>query len=223
MKEETKNKIAALTFENLPDEFEGFTLHKTCAVDEDKFIFFSYVDEVNHTALTVYFHEETMEFKVREKIGLTEFCLTKFFTQDFEHFKEMIDAQLATLLKDLHVVRTKAPQMTLCRIVFNAWRYGNELPATLEGFELFIRPAVPVKITNGSYIVINYVDFAANSDFTIYYNVLSEEFSGESRINGALKVTYIFDTREILKLQAVLEKHLISELQAIRRDIHAKK
>ena len=46
MKEETKNKIAALTFENLSAELDGFTLKKTFTVDEDKFIFFTYADEI---------------------------------------------------------------------------------------------------------------------------------------------------------------------------------
>ena len=45
MNDEIKNKIAALNFENLSEEIEGFTLKKIFAADEDKFIFFSYVDQ----------------------------------------------------------------------------------------------------------------------------------------------------------------------------------
>ena len=101
MKDETKNKIAALTFENLPAEIEGFALKKIFAVDEDKFIFFSYVDDENHCALTAYFHEETMEFKILQRIGLTEFCLTKFFTEDFAHFKELINSELEDVIVTL--------------------------------------------------------------------------------------------------------------------------
>ena len=130
MREEIKNKIAALNFENLPAELESFTLKKIFAEDEDKFIFFSYADK-NHCGLTIYFHEETMEFKVLQKIGLTEFCLTKFFTEDFAHFKEMIDAELCGVLKNLRGVRSREPNLFLREKKINEWNYGKNLPATL--------------------------------------------------------------------------------------------
>ena len=76
MNNEIKNKIAAQVAEihfaeDLPDALEGFTLKKIFAPDEDKFIFFTYADDAIHSGLTTYFHEETREFKVRQKIGLT--------------------------------------------------------------------------------------------------------------------------------------------------------
>ncbi|MBR0261573.1 MAG: hypothetical protein IJQ85_07235 [Selenomonadaceae bacterium] len=222
MKDETKNKIAAqiaeLHFgENLPAAIENFALKKIFAVDEDKFIFFSYVDDATHCALTTYFHEETMEFKVRQKIGLTEFCLTKFFTEDFAHFQKMIDAELVYVIKNLRDVKNKTPNRFLREKKIDAWNYGLELPATLENFELFINPAAPVEVTNGSFIIINYADFSANSDFAIYYNIYSDEFSGERRINGAPQVTYAFDAKTLDELEDKLKKNLSAELLSIRQ------
>ena len=216
MKDETKNKIAALTFENLSAELDGFTLKKIFAVDEDKFIFFTYADDANHCALTTYFHEETMEFKVRQKIGLTEFCLTKFFTEDFAHFKELINAELDGVIKNLRGVRSKTPNNFLREKKIDTWKFGKELPATLEGFELFIKPAAPVEVTNGSFIIINYADFEINSDFVIYYNIYTDEFSGERRINAAPQVTYAFDAKNLNELEDKLQKNLSTELRAIR-------
>lgn len=217
MKEETKNKIAALTFDDLPDELNGFALKKIFAEDEDKFIFFSYADDATHCAVTIYFHEETMEFKVRQKIGLTEFCLTKFFTEDFSHFKELINAELDGVIKNLRDFRSKSLNNFLREKKFDTWNFGQELPARLEGFELFISPATPVEVTNGSFIVVNYVDFAANSDFVLYYNIYSDEFSGESRINGAPHVTYAFDAKTLNELEVKLKKNLVDELRSIRQ------
>lgn len=217
MKDETKNRIAALTFEDLPAKLDGFTLKKIYAVDEDKFIFFSYVDDAVHCALTTYFHEETMEFKVLQKIGLTEFCLTDFFTEDFAHFKELIHAELDGVIKNLRGVRDKTPNNFLREKKIDTWKFGNELPATLEGFELFIKPAAPVEVTNGSFIIINYADFKINSDFVLYYNVYSDEFSGERRINGAPQVTYAFDAKTLNELEGKLKNNLTAELQAIRQ------
>ena len=217
MKDETKNKIAALTFDNLPADINGFTLKKIYAVDEDKFIFFSYVDDAIHCALTTYFHEETKEFKVLQKIGLTEFCLTDFFTEDFAHFKELINAEFDGVIKNLRGVRNKTPNSFLREKKIDTWKFGNELPATLEGFELFIKPAAPIEVTNGSFIIINYADFKINSDFVLYYNVYTDEFSGERRINGAPNITYAFDAKTLDELETKLKNNLTAELIAIRQ------
>ena len=222
MNEETKNKITAQATEihfaeNLPAEIEGFTLEKIFAPDDDKFIFYTYSDEKIHCALTTYFHEETSEFKVRQKIGLTEFCLTNFFTEDFKTFQALLDAHLDAVIKNLRGLRTKKLNRFLREKKIDTWAYGRNLPVTLEGFELFIRPAAPVEVTNGSFIIIDYVDFAINSDFILYYNIYSDEFSGETRINGAPHVSYAFDAKNLKELETKLKENLSSELSAIRK------
>lgn len=221
MNDETKNKIAAQVAEihfaeELPAALEGFTLKKIFAPDDDKFIFFTYADDAIHCGLTTYFHEETREFKIRRKIGLTEFCLTNFFTEDFKTFQSLLDAQLADVLKNLRGWRSREPNNFLREKKIDTWAYGKALPATLEGFELFISPAAPVEVTNGSFIVINYADFAANSDFVIYYNIYTDEFSGETRINGAPQVSYAFDAKTLKDLETKLKKNLDAELLRIR-------
>ena len=222
MKEETKNKIAAqieeINFgENLPVEIDGFALKKIFAPHEDKFIFFTYADEEIHCALTTYFHEETAEFKVRQKIGLTEFCLTNFFTQDFKIFQTLLDSELEHVIKNLRGSRSKKLNSFLREKKIDTWTYGQNLPATLEGFELFIKPTAPVEVTNGSFIIINYADFAINSDFVLYYNIYSDEFSGESRIKNSPQVSYTFDAKTLDELEIKLKENLIAELRDIRR------
>lgn len=222
MNEETRNKIAAQVAEihfaeNLPAEIDGFELKKFFAPVEDKFIFFTYADEKIHCALTTYFHEETREFKVRQKIGLTEFCLTNFFTEDFKTFKALLDAQLDDVIKNLRGCRDKKLNNFLREKKIDTWTYGKNLPATLEGFELFIKPAAPVEVTNGSFIIINYVDFAINSDFVLYYNIYSDEFSGETRLDGAPHISYAFDAKTLKDLETKLKENLTNELLLIRR------
>ena len=222
MKDETINKIAAqvaeLHFaEDLPAEVEGFALKKIFAPVDDKFIFYTCADDEIHCALTTYFHEETREFKVRQRIGLTEFCLTKFFTEDFAHFKELLDGELADVLKNLRGLRDGKINRFLSELKLDAWAYGQSLPVTLEGFELFISPAAPVEVTNGSFIVVNYVDFERNSDFVIYRNIYTDEFSGERRINGASQVVYAFDAKSLDELEVKLKENLTAELRTIRQ------
>lgn len=222
MKDETQNKIAAqvaeLHFaENLPAELEGFALKKIFAADGDKFIFFKYADDEIHCAVKSYFHEETAEFKISQRIGLTEFCLTKFFTEEFAHFQELIDAELADVLKNLRGLRNGKINRFLRELKLDDWAYAQSLPATLEGFELFISPAAPVEVTNGSFVVINYADFALKSDFVLYRNIYTDEFSGERRICGATHVTYAFDAKTREELETKLKENLIAELREIRR------
>ena len=219
LKDEIKTKLANLNFDDLPEELCGFKLNKIFAADEDKFIFFTYANDETHCAVKTYFHEETQEFKVSQRIGLTEFCLTNFFTEDFAHFKELINIGIGDVIKNLRDLKTKKLNAFLSEKKIDTWTYGLDLPPTLEGFELFISPAAPVEVTNGSFIVINYVDFAINSDFVLYYNIYTDEFSGERRLNGAPHVVYTFDAKTLNELEGKLRDNLADELKAIRNKI----
>lgn len=220
MTDETISKLTArateLHFaENLPAEICGFATEKIFAAVDDKFFFFACADDELHCALKTYFHEETNEFKISQRIGLTEFCLTKFFTEDFSAFQKLIDAELAEVLKNLRDVRDKAINRFLRDKNIDTWKF--DFPATLEGFELFISPDKPVEVTNGSFVVVNYADFATGSDFVLYYNIYGDVFSAESRIKGAAHVSYAFEATELDDLTVKLNENLAAELREIRR------
>ena len=214
-----KNKDDALVeqaekkFATLPTEILGFNLKKIFAEDDDKFFYFAFENEKIHRAVTAYYHEETKEFKVRVKIGLNEFCLTEFFTEDFEHFCELIFANLETAIKNLSA--TDFNPLVLEKN-FDAWEYGKNLPEQLKGFELFISPKNPVQFTNGSHIIINYSDFENFSDLTIYYNVYGDNFSSEARIKSVPHVIYSLDSENLQELEDKLKNHLAAELAAIK-------
>lgn len=214
-----KNKDAALVeqaekkFATLPTEILGFSLKKIFAEDDDKFFYFAFENEKIHRAVIAYFHEETKEFKVRVRIGLNEFCLTEFFTEDFEHFCELIFANLETAIKNLSA--TDFNPLVLEK-KFDAWEYGKNLPEQLEGFELFISPKKPVQFTNGSHIIINYSDFENFSDLTIYYNVYGDNFSSEARKKSVPHVIYTLDSENLQELEDKLKNHLAAELAAIK-------
>lgn len=216
MKPETKTRIAeeaasAEFFNSLPNNIHGFTLKKIFTDRLDRFNYFSY--EKDHRSLTAYFHEETAEYKVRVAIGLTEFCLTEFFTGSFERFTKILSAKLDAAIENLTAPVT---DLLLAEKNFAAWEYGKTLPQEFEGFELFVAPDNPVKITNGSYILINYANFETTSDFTIFYNVYTENFSGESKIRLVPHVSYLFDAVTLKELDAALEKNLAVELTNIK-------
>ncbi|MBO4401467.1 MAG: hypothetical protein J5809_06435 [Selenomonadaceae bacterium] len=216
MNPETKTRIAeeaasAEFFTSLPNNIRGFALKKIFDDELDKFNYFRY--EKDHRSLTAYFHEETAEYKVRVSIGLNEFCLTKFFTGDFKRFTELLRAELDSAIENLTAPVTDS---LLAEKNFADWEYAKTLPKNLEGFELFISPDNPAKTTNGSYILLNYSDFDAASDFSVFYNVYTENFTGESKIRLVPHVSYLFDAVTLKELEAALEKNLAAELNSIK-------
>ncbi len=223
MKTEIIDKLAAEFeaanfFEKIPAQIDGYQLKKILADDGDKFFYFTYENISMHRSLTTYFHDETKEYKVRVNIGLTEFCLTNFFTEDFNHFTEILIDKLDAAIKNLSAQIDAESDFFIADKKFSTWKYGQSLPKSLEGFKLFIAPQFPVRITNGSYIIINYSDFNANLELSIFYNVYSDTFSGESQIGGVHNPLYIFDAENLAELEKILAENLERELKQIRID-----
>jgi hypothetical protein len=222
MKEETIAKIKEETaswqyMQELPDTWQGFTLDREPAVGKDKYDLYRYVNEEWHKSAIVYFHEETHEYKVRLKIGLIEFCRIEFITGSLAEFEELLKAQFEQMLHDM----AEFNPATLSSIVVDkkilTWEAGQELPAEKEGFSLFIRPQEPVKINNGSYIVIDYVNFALESSFTVYYNIYRDEFFAEARIWNIPDVSYEFDASDLEELEEKLRSRMTARLQQVRK------
>lgn len=222
MKSENTSRIAAEIaatdfFDKLPVKIRGFTVQKIFAESAGKFNYFSCVDAASRRSLTAYFHEETLEYKVRVQIGLTEFCLTNFFTGNFNRFTDNLHEKLDAALENLAAPVDPDKDLLLKDIKLADWKYAKTLPEIVDSFKLFLTPDKPVKITNGAYIILNYSDFDNASDFTIYYNAYTEKFSGESRIKLVPHVSYIFDAESLKELESKLEKNLMAELHRIRK------
>ena len=222
MKEETKTKIAALIKEwtyrdSLPTEWHGFRLNCVERVTEDRYELYSYTNEACQKSVTVYYHEETREYKVRQRVGLIEFCRIEFITSDFAAFEKLLREHFEGLLLSLSSFAASSVSSLAKAKGIMDWAYGDTLPEELEGFRLFIRPREPLPITNGSYILIDYSDFAIASNFIIYYNMYRDEFCGEARVRRIPDVSYSFDSTTLTELEEKLSLHLIPRLQEVRR------
>ena len=222
MKDATLQKVAAEVanwpyWAELPPELSGFSLQKELVAAEDKYNILSYINEEKNCRLTAYFHEETMEYKVRECRGLTEFCHIDIMSDKLDTFYELLQKNLAMLLNQMADLAPKANDILLSEKHIDTWEYGQNLPTELDGFRLFISPANPLKINNGSYVIVNYADFAIASDFSIIYNVFRDEFFGEARVNNIPDVNYAFDSQSLDELTDKLSAHLAPRLAEIRR------
>ncbi len=200
----------------LPDEIHGFQLVRLMEINGDMYELFRYSSSAKHRSATAYFHEETKEYKLRVKIGLVEFCRMEYITGSFETFEKLLQNQLIPMLESISRFNESDIGSIVRSKQIMEWEYGKNLPALLEGFELFISPPEPVEITNGSYIIIDYTDFSLESSFNIYYNMFRDEFFGEARIHNIPDVNYVFDSRELDELEVKLNEHLVPRLKEIR-------
>lgn len=200
----------------LPKELYGFELQILKQEEGDRFDIFRYELSDAHKSVTAYYHEETNEYKLRLRAGYIEFCRIECITADLAAFQEMLEKQVPTILRSLVEFRRTDLGSLILKTGICDWDFGKTLPETLEGYTLFVRPTEPFKITNGSYIVIDYADFAHGCDVTIYYNVYRNEFWGEARIHAIPDVTYEFDAKTLDELQKRLEERLVLRMRGAR-------
>ena len=203
--------------DSLPRECYGFHYRALCVPIDDRYDIFSYENAVIHKSVTAYYHEETHEYKLRMQVGFVEFCRIEYITNSLEIFGEKLSKELMQLLEDMVTFNPTNISSLVIKKGICDWAFAKELPETLEGYQLFIKPQQPVKINNGSYIIIDYVDFTHASDVTIYYNMYRDEFFGEARIHSIPDVTYDFDSNELVELQEKLEKHLVPRMREARQ------
>lgn len=203
--------------QDLPECCHGFQLCRKQQIIERMYDLYSYIHPQLHKKVVIYYHEETHEYKVRVYIGLIEFCRIEFITAKLDDFERILRLQFEKLLKDMETYNPASLSSIVLKMGIKEWGENCSLPETCEGFRLFISPQQPEKINNGSYVLINYVDFSIESDFTIYYNIYRDEFFGEARIWDIPDVNYDFDSASLDELAAKLQTYMVPRLQEIRQ------
>jgi len=222
LKEETIKKVEEdikkwAYLAKLPTQMAGFSYQKNMTVEDDIYLIFSYENSAAHCTAAAYYHEETKEYKLRVQIGLTKFCRIECITPNIIVFERQLQEHLQKILIELTTFDPKTISSIVHKKNIMTWEYGKSLPPVLDGFERFISPDKPLKITNGSYIILDYSDFSIESNFTLYYNIFRDEFFGEGSIYGVLQTNYLFDTNELSELSGKLQHHLVTQLQDIRQ------
>lgn len=223
LNQETIDRVAQAVaewqyYQELPEEIAGWRLDKTVNITKDSYDIYSYINDELHKRVTVYYHDETREYKLREKLGVIEFCNISFIEENLAVFEQHLREDFGELLQDLTKFNPKSLNNIMRRQNITACEWAERLPAEILGFELFVNPTEPVKINNGSYIVIDYVNFALESSFTIYYNIFRDEFFGEARIWNIPDVNYDFDSVSLDELAAKLHEYMQPRLEFIYRE-----
>ncbi|MBP5199998.1 MAG: hypothetical protein J6Z82_05060 [Schwartzia sp.] len=221
MKDEALQKVAEITtdwayMQELPVKIHNFQLQRLQQIHEDKYDLYSYANGAAHRSVTAYFHAETNEYKLRIQLGSFEFCLTECIAPSLETFEHLLCAQFNEIVSNLAEFKpAKVDALFESKHIVD-WQFAFTLPERLEDFELFIRPSQPFRITNGSYIILDYEHFPSQSNFAIYYNVFRDEFFSDSRVAAVPDTDYEFDSHTLEELQDRISSCLAKRLKAIR-------
>ena len=202
--------------DELPAEIEGFVLSKGRQVSEGQYDFFCYDHAAKHRAVVGFYDASTASYKLRVEIGVVSFALPSFIHGDLATFGKELQRSLPGVMAELHADALQTQELLPVRESIAGWAYGAQLPEELEGFELFIRPSAPAQLTNGSFLIIDYMDFARKNDVGIYYNCYRNEFFGEYHVNHMPYVSYSFDAADLEDLEQRLKLHLVRYLRTAR-------
>ncbi|SDF47944.1 hypothetical protein [Sporolituus thermophilus] len=207
----------------LPETMMDFRLVVELKQYGTQYRIFTYSNLNRRRNFSVLYDQTTKEYFVRLVIGLTEFYDIRFIADDLNTFETLLAANMEQSLRSL----AGFDQTSLCS-VFRAkkiieWPFGGQLPEKVAGFDLFIRPTEPVRGINGSYIIIDYSDFAAESGLLIFYNIYRDEFFGELRVRRTPQVVSAFDAKTLAELEENIKANLQITLQNLRKQLNMEK
>ncbi len=204
----------------LPKNFANFTLQIQLEKRDTQYLIFSYHNKEMHRSFSVLYDQATKEYFARTVIGLMEYFDVNFIVGDIQTLDRLLVQRLEGALTNLSSFNKENLDSIIIDKKVIDWPYGKELPQNVMGFELFIKPAEPVKIINGSYIILDYSNFNAESNLAIYYNMFRDEFFGETRIKRTPTMAAVFETKTLEELQEVIAAHLTTTLEKIKSQIN---
>ena len=210
----------------LPAQHSGFSLKIENCWDGLLFRIFSYNDEEQRRSAAVVFDKSTVEFMLRLKIGLTEFCDVQFIHADLAVFEGMLQGSLLARLETLQKCIPERMESLFRAKKITEWPARLELPEQAGGFELWVRPETCVQVTNGSYLIMDYTDFPQESSLRFYYNVFRDDFYAEYLVVGAPRATSRFDAASLTELAEKIRDGLqpaLDELQSFIATAQAKR
>jgi hypothetical protein len=206
--------------EKLPKQFANFTLQMELEKRGTQYLIFTYHNKDEHRSFSVLYDQATKEYFARTVIGLMEYFDVNFIVGDIPCLERLLVQRLEGVLTSLAFFNRENLDSIILDKKIIEWPYGKELPQSISGFDLFIKPSEPVKIINGSYIILDYSNFDAESNLTIYYNIFRDEFFGETRIKRTPTMAAVFETKTLEELQEAIATQLTCVLEKMKLQIN---
>ncbi|MPM86114.1 hypothetical protein SDC9_133197 [bioreactor metagenome] len=205
--------------QQLPSELHGFILQKDFKEDGSIYHIFTYINQRQRRSFSILYDHSTKEYIARITAGLIEFCDIAYIVADLEMLEKLLKERLEKTLLQLGIFDINDLDSVFREKKIVEWPYAAGLPQTIDGFELYIKPAEPLKIINGSYVILDYSDFSSESNLILYYNIYRDEFFGEIRIKRTPQMAAVFESKSLPELEEKLELYLTSTLEEIRNQL----
>ncbi|MDF2876143.1 MAG: hypothetical protein K0R22_2826 [Sporomusa sp.] len=200
----------------LPPEIYGFTLINEFMTCGSQYRIFTYNNQSARRSFTVMYDKATKDFLVRTVIGLTELCDISFITGNLAALEKLLTERMDKTLWGLAHFEPACLCAQFAGKKITEWAYTSQLPKQLAGFELFITPQEPFKGLNGSYVIIDYSDFATESNLVVNYNIFRDQFFSEIRLRRTPLMTSEFDAKTLPDLEERLKGNLNPTLEQLR-------
>ncbi|MCE5286419.1 MAG: hypothetical protein LLG02_11310 [Pelosinus sp.] len=204
----------------LPAAVAGFTLEMIMRENGALYEIFTYANTATYRKFSVVYDSATKDFLVRLTIGLTEYYDISFISTELTVLEAALKERMQPVLLTLAGLdHNNAVCSVFRQKKIIEWPYATNLPEELQGFQLFIRPMQPIKIINGSYVIIDYSDFPTESNLLIFYNIFRDEFFGEARIKRTPQMIACFDAQTLEELAEKLDQNMEGVLKDIRTQL----
>ncbi len=179
------------------------------------YVLFSYWDRAADWFIRGVYNTGTEEFSVRVDIGMLEFALIEFITDDFAVFRAMAEQRLPGIIRTQYAERQRHFSVMLREkgVPYVGW--DSFLPQEYKGFKRLIKPNDAVRIINGSYMILSYYHKPSQSGLALMYNFLRDDFFAERRVHNIPNLVHDFDSRSLDELQQALQERLLPVLDGI--------
>lgn len=137
--EKVQAEVSAWTYlQSLPPQKDNFKLKILMQEVADTFLIYSYENNELKRKTTIYYHEETKEYKLLVTIGLIEFCAIEYISESLEKLEVVLKSRFDNLLGDIsHFNREHISAIVIEKAIMN-WEYIDKLPEKIEGFKLLL-------------------------------------------------------------------------------------
>ena len=201
----------------LPKELEGFTLREGTGIKGNILNIASYVDEANHACVDLIYTGETFDYVIVKNLGLHTFRDDRFFTRDKDKFAEVVLNKLPALLQEMGKSKVKHMGYESEVMGFNEWDDWKTLPKQIGNFELYITPDNPLEYINGSWVILDYSDFANGNQLMFLYNSFRNELFAEMKKGYLPLTTEEFNANSLEALSALVKEKLEKTLTALEK------
>ena len=186
-------------------------------LENEKYFFFSYYRRDGARWAKAYYDVAKKSYFMRIGLGLLEFNDISYFSQSLGEFEALLRSRLDKTLEEFMTFVPEQVGVAIQEKRLLQWTYAEQLPEEASGFKRLLSPREPVKVINGSYLILDYSDLVAQTSLVLYYNVYRDEFFGELRVQGLPELVSDFDAKTLTELEQKLEKRLTPVLEALRQ------